>query len=63
MTQEDLVRERFMASVRRGLEQAERGEGISHAEVKRRLRELWRTGRRISDPRPHDGSGQSDPNP
>jgi predicted transcriptional regulator len=32
----------FKASVLRGLEQADRGEGISHDEVKERLR-AWRT--------------------
>lgn len=32
----------FKASVLRGLEQAERGEGMSHDEVKERLR-AWRT--------------------
>lgn len=37
-----LVELHFKASVLRGLEQAERGEGISHEEVKERLR-AWRT--------------------
>ena len=34
----------FVASVRRGLEQAERGEGISHDEVERRLARWRATG-------------------